>query len=465
MKILNVLLVVICLILGMICGVSAELIDRGGGLIYDTELDVTWMRIANYAGVPPDGAMTRQQAVNYVENLEYYDSVRNVIWNDWRMPDAHNPDGSLPVNGIPGSTEGELGHLFLQLSCNRYDSSGMFTNCDPLIGVNAGSQYWTNTSADGINFYVFGPLFREYDITNVGYHPVIVVRDGDVIFINRPPAFNPLPNQTSPEGQLLEFTVSAEDPDENDTLTYSAENLPSGAVFNPATGTFSWTPCYDQAGNYEVTFIVMDSGNPLELDVVTVMITIGNVNRPPAIEPVQPQTVNEGQTLTFAVTAPDPDGDVVDLCASDLPDGAVFNPSTRQFIWTPSYLDGGNYVIVFTALDNGEPPLSSQIETVITVGNTPNPTQLTDDLINTILGLSLPNGIENSYMANLKKVNKFIEQGKINPAVNQVFAFMCKVEEDVAEDLIDVELGDNLLFLATEIVLDLNRDPNERTCD
>ena len=79
--------------------------------------------------------------------------------------------------------------------------------------------------------------------------------------------------------------------------------------------------------------------------------------------------------------------------------------------------------------------------------------------------MSLPNGIENSYMANLKKVNKFIEQGKINPAVNQVFAFMCKVEEDVAEDLIDVELGDNLLFLATEIVLDLNRDPNERTCD
>ena len=29
---------------------SATLIDRGGGLIYDTDLDITWLQDANYAG-------------------------------------------------------------------------------------------------------------------------------------------------------------------------------------------------------------------------------------------------------------------------------------------------------------------------------------------------------------------------------------------------------------------------------
>lgn len=46
---------------------------------------------------------------------------------------------------------------------------------------------------------------------------------------------------------LLTFTVTASDPDGN-TLTYTAGNLPSGAGFDPATRTFTWTPAYTQAG-------------------------------------------------------------------------------------------------------------------------------------------------------------------------------------------------------------------------
>jgi len=39
----------------------AELIDRGGGLIYDTVLDITWMQDASYAqtsGYDADGKVT-----------------------------------------------------------------------------------------------------------------------------------------------------------------------------------------------------------------------------------------------------------------------------------------------------------------------------------------------------------------------------------------------------------------------
>ncbi|MEW8314929.1 MAG: hypothetical protein AB2669_09705 [Candidatus Thiodiazotropha endolucinida] len=69
----------------------AALFDRGGGLIYDTVLDVTWLQDASYAetlglGVQGSGKMNWVDADNWVSNLQFYDNVRDVTWNDWRMP-------------------------------------------------------------------------------------------------------------------------------------------------------------------------------------------------------------------------------------------------------------------------------------------------------------------------------------------------------------------------------------------
>jgi hypothetical protein len=68
---------------------QAALIDRGGGLIYDTDLNVTWLQDANYAqtsGYDADGAMTLDEATTWAANLSYFDSVRNVTYTDWRLP-------------------------------------------------------------------------------------------------------------------------------------------------------------------------------------------------------------------------------------------------------------------------------------------------------------------------------------------------------------------------------------------
>lgn len=59
------------------------------------------------------------------------------------------------------------------------------------------------------------------------------------------------------EGAALSFIVQADDPDE-DVLTYSAESLPAGAVFDSSTQTFSWTPVHGQARTYTVRFTVTD---------------------------------------------------------------------------------------------------------------------------------------------------------------------------------------------------------------
>ena len=76
--------------------------------------------------------------------------------------------------------------------------------------------------------------------------------------INSPPVLDPVGDKATNEGTLIQFTVSATDAD-NDTLAYSALNLPTGAAFNSESRTFSWTPNYAQAGTYpDVTFQVTD---------------------------------------------------------------------------------------------------------------------------------------------------------------------------------------------------------------
>ena len=250
---------------------------------------------------------------------------------------------------------------------------------------------------------------------------------------NSPPAIVPIPNQTVNEGQTLSFAVSATDPD-GDTLTYSASNLPAGASFDPATRTFTWTPSYGQAGNYtNVEFTVTDSGTPMQLAFEDITISVGHVNRPPVFAPVGAWQASTTVPLSFSVSATDPDGDAVTLSAANIPQGATFNPSTGIFSWTPAYNQTGNYTVTFTATDNGTPTIAtSSLDVVISVASS-SPTTLTQNLTGVITSSNLPGSQQNSYLANLLKVPKFINDGKVTPAINQLNAFIQKVNQDFSQ--------------------------------
>jgi len=193
--------------------------------------------------------------------------------------------------------------------------------------------------------------------------------------LNHPPVLNPIGSKSADEGTPLTFTVTASDPD-GDNLTFSASNVPTGASFNPSTRVFSWTPAFGDAGNYDVTFTVTDDGTPAESDSEVVTITVGNVNRPPVLDPIGSKSVAEGDPLSFTISASDPDGDALTFNASNLPLGATFDAVTRTFSWTPNYGAAGNYNVQFTVTDNGSPAESDlEIVTIMVVdpsnGNLP----------------------------------------------------------------------------------------------
>ncbi len=187
--------------------------------------------------------------------------------------------------------------------------------------------------------------------------------------------FVPLPNfppklsvpgaQVASEGSTLSFKVNASDPDSGETINISILGLPSGAAFDPVTGdftsgnplrgVFSWAPMEGQGpANYLVKFVATDDGAPPLSDEATVAIHVDEANLPPSLNVPWRRTINEGQTLNFAIDASDPDipQETLTLSAVSLPLGAAFNNLTGAFSWTPTLVQApGNYTVTFQVSD------------------------------------------------------------------------------------------------------------------
>jgi hypothetical protein len=83
---------------------DAALIDRGTGMIYDTELGITWLQDANYAqtsGYDSDGLMNWDDAMIWANQLAYGG------YSDWRLPKVDPVDGESYNNTqtYDGSTD------------------------------------------------------------------------------------------------------------------------------------------------------------------------------------------------------------------------------------------------------------------------------------------------------------------------------------------------------------------------
>ncbi len=378
-------------------------------------------------------------------------------------------NGSYWVSGSASAEwVGRSSHQALTFDNKMWVLGGTSENCPDVQGYLCSDVWYSSDGMNWIEATSSAPWQGRRDFSTLNFDNKMWVLGGysedplnernDVWYspkVNTPPILTPIGNRVVYEGDLLEFTVSATDPD-GDNLTYSATNIPTGASFNETTGVFTWYTTYDNAGNYlDVEFTVMDNGEPMMLDVELITITVGNVNRAPIITSPGSQNIIEGELLNFVVSSNDPDSDDVTLFASNTPSGAIFSTTTGNFSWIPSLTQEGVYVVTFIAVDNGSPQETSFIEVVITVGDNPTPVEQTDDLVDTVVNIDIPQNSENSYLANLRKVARFIEDGKIQAALNQLQAFINKLNQDYQQDLISQMDYNDLLTAANNLIDDL----------
>jgi len=210
--------------MGFTVASQAALFDRGGGLLYDNVLNITWLQDANYAktsgiaGISATGEMNWNTATDWATNLVYGG------YSDWRLA------SNAPVNGgssfrhyyaVDGSTDdgynitspySELAYMYnVNLGLKGiYNINGIY---QPTFGIfengtkggqnNLGlvinlqsSTYWSGTG-DNFNLnngfdnaWIFHTDFGNQHYTGKGVqHYAWAVRPGDVAAVPVPGAF------------------------------------------------------------------------------------------------------------------------------------------------------------------------------------------------------------------------------------------------------------------------------------
>ena len=154
----------------------ALLIDRGAGLIYDTEQNITWLQDTNLAG----------SGMIWTDALDWADQLVFAAHTDWRLPTS-------PATAQGFINEGEMGFLYYTELGNPaggpLSNTGPFVNFPPL----AVAIFWLDAtplhagSAWNFEFGANGG-FQNASSRDGNFWFAWTVHDGDVGAVNPEPS-------------------------------------------------------------------------------------------------------------------------------------------------------------------------------------------------------------------------------------------------------------------------------------
>lgn len=196
----------VILSLGFVVTASATLVDRGNGMIYDSDQDITWLQDANYAqtsGYDSDGIMSWVEANDWAAGLSYGG------YDDWRLSSIVDKGNDGCNSGYSGTDCGynvdtsgsELAYMWYDILGNtpyggtsgNYPQSGWGLHSTSADGVDilnflsccywSSSEYFIDTAL-AWGFQAYDGL-QGYADKNHG-HYAWAVRSGDVVPVPEP---------------------------------------------------------------------------------------------------------------------------------------------------------------------------------------------------------------------------------------------------------------------------------------
>ncbi len=217
---------------------------------------------------------------------------------------------------------------------------------------------------------------------------------------NRAPALSAIADQSNAEGDVVSLQTSASDPD-GDTVTYSASNLPTGLSINSSTGQITGTisfSAYQDAPNHDGIYsssVTASDGlasdtksftwtvsNTVALSWTTTLPTFdwSQIVADPSITNPGAKSNNEGDVVSLAISASDPNNYPLTYAAVNLPEGLSINATTGVISGTVGYqsaedFDGNYTATVIVGNDHGG---VASIDFAWTVADTPRLPQLTN---------------------------------------------------------------------------------------
>jgi uncharacterized protein (TIGR03437 family) len=232
-----------------------------------------------------------------------------------------------------------------------------------LQGTAPALTYVPNPNANGADSFTFkvnnGILDSNVAVVALTINP-----------INDAPTLSAPEARTATEGETISFTVSVNDVDAGQTLTLSSSALPAGATFNTETGAFSWTPAFNQSGNYSIIFSVSDNGNPVLSANRTTGFVINDINRPPVADSF-PVTISEDTPGPITLTGSDPDGDTFTFIIVTQPAHGVLSGTPPNLTYTPAQNYSGPDSFNFKTNDGKVDSVNALVTIAITAANDP----------------------------------------------------------------------------------------------
>ena len=316
---------------------NASFLDNGDGTgTFDFNPDFLQAGTYNVRFIATDGVLSDTEIVAITVN------------------DAGNQAPVLATIGPKSVTEGA--NLNFGVSATDPDATTPSLTAE---NIPLNSTFLDN--GDGTGTFDFNPDYTQAGTFNVRF----IASDGaladtEVVVItvndagNQAPVLASIGSQTVTEGDNLNFSISASDPDAT-IPTLTAEDVPTNATFldsGDGTGVFDFNPDYIQAGTYNVRFIASDGGLA---DTEVVAITVNEAgNQAPVLASIGSQVIDEGANLNFGVSATDPDATIPSLTAEDVPLNASFldnGDGTGTFDFNPDFTQSGTYNVRFIASD------------------------------------------------------------------------------------------------------------------
>ena len=298
----------------------------------------------------PDGTLNYTPGLNFYGNDSFTYTVSDgVLASVGTVSVSVTPVNDAPLGNGDSATTAEETAVTLNVLANDSDVEG-----DPLAVASIIQAAHGTVTVNPDNSVTYQPELNfngsdafTYTVSDGNGGAATATVNVTVSPVNDPPVAND-GSATGPEDSPIEIMLAATDVD-GDALTFFIVTPPLHGTLNAVGGN---RVIYTPAPNYSGSdgFIFRASDGHASADGV-VRIAVGPVNDPPSLGPVADQTVSEGSTLSFQLTATDADGDTRMFGSPNLPSGATLSATTGEFNWTPNYSQAGTYSVTFTVTD------------------------------------------------------------------------------------------------------------------
>jgi large repetitive protein len=288
-----------------------------------------------------------------------------------------------PVANGNTATTGEDTPVVIDVPANDTDSDGNLdetsvtvvtppsngtVTIDPVTGA---ITYTPNPNFNGIDTLIYSicdtgmPVFCDTAMVIVTVTPVndAPVANQDTATTNEdtPVVINVPANDTDPDGNLDETSVTVVTPPSNGTVT-----------IDPVTGEVTYTPDPNFNGNDTLIYSICDTGMPVFCDTAMVIVTVTPVNDAPVANQ-DTATTNEDTPVVINVPAndTDPEGNLDETSVTVVTppsNGTVtIDPITGEITYTPDPNFHGNDTLIYSICDTGMPVVCDTALVIITV--------------------------------------------------------------------------------------------------